>query len=149
MAQRCFAGRARRVITARPTRAPAIDTLRSRSPQAVIEVLVNGAMRAQGAKLTGAERRAVAEFVTGKTVGGDVTGAATGRCQKSDAASGASPTLEKTDKLDAIFLSILQEFRQRYLVSYAPRGVAHDGWHELDVRVKHSGTVKARPGYQS
>ena len=57
--------------------------------------------------------------------------------------------VEKTDKLDAIFTGILQEFRQRYLVSYAPRGVARDGWHKLDVRVKHSGTVKARPGYQS
>ncbi len=57
--------------------------------------------------------------------------------------------VEKTDKLDAIFLSILQEFRQRYLVSYTPRGVAHDGWHKLDVRVKRSGVVKARPGYQA
>jgi VWFA-related protein len=57
--------------------------------------------------------------------------------------------VEKTDKLDAIFLSILQEFRQRYLVSYTPRGVAHEGWHKLDVRVKRGGAVKARPGYQS
>ena len=57
--------------------------------------------------------------------------------------------VEKTDNLDAIFAGILQEFRQRYLVSYTPRGVAKDGWHKLDVRVKRSGTVKARPGYQS
>jgi len=57
--------------------------------------------------------------------------------------------VEKTDKLDAIFLGILQEFRQRYLVSYTPRGVPKEGWHKLDVRVKHSGVVKARPGYQS
>jgi len=57
--------------------------------------------------------------------------------------------VEKTDKLDTIFLGILQEFRQRYLVSYTPRGVAKDGWHKLDVRVKRGGTVKARPGYQS
>ena len=57
--------------------------------------------------------------------------------------------VEKTDKLDAIFLGILQEFRQRYLVSYTPKGVAKDGWHKLDVRVKRGGTVKARPGYQS
>jgi len=46
-------------------------------------------------------------------------------------------------------LDILQEFRQRYLISYTPRGVAKDGWHKLDVRVKRGGTVKARPGYQS
>ena len=56
--------------------------------------------------------------------------------------------VEKTDKLDAIFTGILQEFRQRYLVSYTPRGVTKEGWHKLDVRVKR-GTVKARPGYQS
>jgi len=57
--------------------------------------------------------------------------------------------VEKTDKLDALFVGILQEFRQRYLVSYTPRGVARQGWHKLDVRVKRGGTVKARPGYQS
>jgi len=57
--------------------------------------------------------------------------------------------VEKTEKLDALFLNILQEFRQRYLVSYTPKGVAKDGWHRLDVRVKRGGTVKARPGYQS
>ncbi len=57
--------------------------------------------------------------------------------------------VDKTEKLDAIFVGILQEFRQRYLVSYTPRGVAKGGWHRLDVRVKRGGTVKARPGYQS
>lgn len=57
--------------------------------------------------------------------------------------------VEKTEKLDAIFVGILDEFRQRYLVSYARRGVAREGWHKLDVRVKRGGTVKARPGYQS
>jgi VWFA-related protein len=57
--------------------------------------------------------------------------------------------VEKTEKLDAIFTGILQEFRQRYLVSYTPRGVTKEGWHKLDVRVKRGGTVKARPGYQS
>ena len=57
--------------------------------------------------------------------------------------------VEKTEKLDAIFIGIMQEFRQRYLLSYTPRGVARDGWHKLDVRVKRGGTVRARPGYQS
>ena len=57
--------------------------------------------------------------------------------------------VEKTDHLDAVFVGILEEFRQRYLVSYTPRGVAREGWHKLDVRVKRGGTVKARPGYQS
>jgi VWFA-related protein len=57
--------------------------------------------------------------------------------------------VEKTDNLDTVFIGILEEFRQRYLVSYTPRGVAREGWHKLDVRVKRGGTVKARPGYQS
>ena len=55
--------------------------------------------------------------------------------------------VEKTANLSAIFLSVLEEFRQRYLVSYTPRGVAKDGWHRLTVRVKRGATVKARPGY--
>ena len=56
--------------------------------------------------------------------------------------------VEKETKLSAIFLSMLEEFRQRYLVSYTPRGVTRDGWHRLEVRVKRRGAlVKARPGY--
>jgi len=66
------------------SRAPAPDALRPRSPQAIVESLVNGAMRAQGARLSGVERRAVAEFLTGKTIGGDVRGADTGRCTAAD-----------------------------------------------------------------
>jgi hypothetical protein len=57
--------------------------------------------------------------------------------------------VEQTGNLESVFVGILQEFRQRYLVSYTPRGVARTGWHKLDVRVKRGGTVKARPGYQS
>ena len=55
--------------------------------------------------------------------------------------------IEKTANLSTIFLSVLEEFRQRYLISYTPRGVAKDGWHRLTVRVKRGATVKARPGY--
>ncbi|MCU1382193.1 MAG: hypothetical protein JWL71_890 [Acidobacteria bacterium] len=56
--------------------------------------------------------------------------------------------IEKTANLRATFLGILAEFRQRYLVSYTPDGVAQQGWHKLDVRVKNRrATVKARPGY--
>jgi VWFA-related protein len=56
--------------------------------------------------------------------------------------------IEKTERIDTVFARILDEFRHRYLLSYTPRGVAREGWHKLDVRVKR-GTVKARPGYQS
>jgi Ca-activated chloride channel homolog len=55
--------------------------------------------------------------------------------------------VEKTVNLPTTFSGILQEFRHRYLISYTPRGVAKGGWHQLTVRVKRPGTVKARPGY--
>ena len=56
--------------------------------------------------------------------------------------------IEKTANIAATFLGILDEFRHRYLVSYTPTGVAKDGWHKLDVRVKsRRATIKARPGY--
>jgi polyvinyl alcohol dehydrogenase (cytochrome) len=62
------------------SRAPAPDALRSRSPQAIVDALMTGAMRPQGSRLSGPERRAVAEFLTGKRVDGDVAGALRGRC---------------------------------------------------------------------
>jgi polyvinyl alcohol dehydrogenase (cytochrome) len=63
------------------TRAPAPDILRRRSPEAILSALTAGGMRPQGGRLTGAERRAVAEYLTGRSPGGDVTGASIGRCE--------------------------------------------------------------------
>ncbi len=59
-----------------------------------------------------------------------------------------SDQIESTKNLNTIFLGILDEFRQRYLVSYSPQGVAKGGWHRLEVRIKNrKATVIARPGY--
>jgi VWFA-related protein len=56
--------------------------------------------------------------------------------------------IESTRSLSAVFLEVLNEFRQRYLLSYSPTGVPQEGWHQLTVRVKgRSATVRARPGY--
>jgi VWFA-related protein len=56
--------------------------------------------------------------------------------------------IESTRSLSSVFLEVLDEFRQRYLVSYSPRGVSKGGWHQLTVRIKgQSATVRARPGY--
>jgi len=56
--------------------------------------------------------------------------------------------IESTRSLSEVFLEVLGEFRQRYLLSFSPAGVSHEGWHELTVRVKgRSPVVKARPGY--
>lgn len=62
------------------TRAPAPEVLRRRSPEAILSALTAGGMRPQGGRLTGAERRAVAEFITGRPLGGDLTGSTVGRC---------------------------------------------------------------------
>jgi polyvinyl alcohol dehydrogenase (cytochrome) len=62
------------------TRAPAPDVLKRRSPEAILSALTAGGMRPQGGRLTGAERRAVAEYLGGRPLGGDVTGAQFGRC---------------------------------------------------------------------
>ena len=58
--------------------------------------------------------------------------------------------IESTRDLSQTFLRILEEFRQRYLLSFSPRGVSSTGWHRLEVRVKgRRGTVNARAGYQA
>lgn len=53
--------------------------------------------------------------------------------------------------LGAVFHRILDEYRQRYILSFTPEGVATgDGWHALNVRVKRRGAVvRARTGYWS
>lgn len=56
--------------------------------------------------------------------------------------------VSSTERLRPVLLQILQEFRERYVFSYTPRGVSRDGWHALQVKVKgRSVSVKARPGY--
>lgn len=56
--------------------------------------------------------------------------------------------VDSTRDVSGAFVRLFQEFRQRYLLSYAPRGVSSDGWHELKVTVKRRrATVNARAGY--
>jgi Ca-activated chloride channel family protein len=58
--------------------------------------------------------------------------------------------LDSTRDLGGAFVRLLQEFRQRYLLSYSPRGVSSEGWHELQVTVKRRrATVRARAGYMA
>ena len=66
----------------------------------------------------------------------------------SAATGGTLFEVRSTSTLPAVFGRILTEFRQRYLLSYTPRGVTKDGWHPLEVRVRRRhAVVKARPGY--
>jgi VWFA-related protein len=65
-----------------------------------------------------------------------------------EATGGRLLEVTSMEKLSATLLEVLQEFRQRYVISYTARGVASGGWHALQVRVKNRRvSVKARPGY--
>jgi Ca-activated chloride channel homolog len=67
-----------------------------------------------------------------------------------DVTGGRLFAVESTKDLAATFSKILEEFRNRYLISYSPQGVTRGGWHRLEVRVRNRATsVKARPGYFS
>jgi VWFA-related protein len=68
----------------------------------------------------------------------------------SERTGGGMVEIESTKDLADRFVAILDEFRQRYLVSYTPGGVRAGGWHRLDVRVRgRKAAVKARAGYLS
>jgi polyvinyl alcohol dehydrogenase (cytochrome) len=65
------------------SRAPSPEMLKRRSPEAILSALTAGGMRPQGGRLSGAERRAVAEHLSGRALGSDMTGARIGRCTSS------------------------------------------------------------------
>ena len=51
--------------------------------------------------------------------------------------------------LPTAFIRVLNEFRQRYVLSYTLATAPANGWHRLDVRVKQRDlTVKTRAGYR-
>lgn len=50
--------------------------------------------------------------------------------------------------LQTLFTQALDEMRARYLLTFTPRGVSRDGWHDLKVTLKNArGEVTARPAY--
>ena len=50
-------------------RVPSGETLKAMSPEGVLAAIESGAMMSMASLLSSAERRAIAEFVTGKTIG--------------------------------------------------------------------------------
>ena len=66
-----------------------------------------------------------------------------------EATGGREWSAESTSELRAIYLSILAEMKNRYLIGYQLRGVPLPGWHEVRVEVDGFGPdeVRARPGY--
>lgn len=67
------------VNPAADSRAPGPAVLATFAPDAIVNALTNGTMRTQGEKLSDAERRDVAEFLTGRTIGGP-SDSTTGKC---------------------------------------------------------------------
>jgi Ca-activated chloride channel family protein len=50
--------------------------------------------------------------------------------------------------IERTFARVFEEFNQRYVLGFTPRGVSQGGWHKVDVRLKNKrGTVLARRGY--
>jgi VWFA-related protein len=55
---------------------------------------------------------------------------------------------EKTEEVERHFAVALDNFRQRYLLTYTPRGVDGSGWHAVAVKSKNRRHhVRARAGY--
>jgi VWFA-related protein len=55
---------------------------------------------------------------------------------------------EATNQLERRFTEALDNFRQRYILTYAPRGIDLKGWHPVTITVKNRRyRIRARPGY--
>jgi len=65
------------------TRAPSVAVMRQMSPETLVNALENGLMKEQGKALNAAERRSLAEYLTGKTIGSATS--AGGFCEHRDA----------------------------------------------------------------
>ena len=68
-----------------------------------------------------------------------------------DETGGRPIEAEWNRELGSAFRRILDEYRQRYILSFTPEGVSTgDGWHTLDVNVKRRGlVVRSRTRYWS
>jgi VWFA-related protein len=65
-----------------------------------------------------------------------------------DATGGATVVAERSDQLRDRFDAVIGEFRSRYVLTYSPSGVAPDGWHQIEVKLKQKrGATLARRGY--
>lgn len=63
-------------------------------------------------------------------------------------ATGGEVLTVDSGRLQTVFLDILNDFRNRYLLSYTHRTTPPPGWHKVEVRVKRRGAVvRTREGY--
>ncbi|MGE3344158.1 MAG: VWA domain-containing protein, partial [Vicinamibacterales bacterium] len=60
---------------------------------------------------------------------------------------GAVLVAERSEQLRETFVRVLRDFKSRYILTYTPQGVAPDGWHPIEVRLKSGAAdVAARRG---
>jgi hypothetical protein len=66
----------------------------------------------------------------------------------SDATGGGAIQISSSNAIRSTFVRILDEFRQRYIVSYSPANVPATGWHPITLRVRNRKVdIKSRAGY--
>ena len=109
-------------------RAPGLDAMRGRAPQAIVDALTAGSMRYQGLALGGDERRAVAEYIAGRTLRGSVSGATLGRCSSRSALAdpstgplwnGWGPTIENRHAAPAALAGLTADEVPRLQLKWA------------------------------
>jgi VWFA-related protein len=106
-----------------------LDTMSWLPPANVLEAAQRADVTAYGASVRGVRRDPFLRDLAEQTGGSIVE-------------------VDSTRDLSRAFSGILDEFRNRYIVSYSPNGVPRGGWHTLQVRVKNRrATVRARTGY--
>jgi polyvinyl alcohol dehydrogenase (cytochrome) len=71
-------------------RTPSMAALRLRTPEQIVDALTTGPMREQGADLTDAQRRAIAEYLTGGALATKASAPTVGRCAAAPALDLAS-----------------------------------------------------------
>lgn len=68
--------------------------------------------------------------------------------QLAESTGGAFWPADSADRLRAVFASIAEAMRHRYVLRFEPSDAARPGWHPLEIRLKNaSGDVQARRGY--
>ncbi len=56
--------------------------------------------------------------------------------------------IDDVSSMEKEFRRVVEDIRSRYLLTYYPTGVAEDGWHDLEVKLKNrKADVRARRGY--
>jgi VWFA-related protein len=56
--------------------------------------------------------------------------------------------IDDASSMESEFRQVVEDIRSRYLLTYYAKGVAAQGWHELDVKLRHrKAELRARQGY--